>query len=396
MAESTELSMEQRRGWKWRLRASGLLDSWFDQYEQYLKSSLVKSNPVRSVFKVNEQYFVKLDRPQNLLHKLRAYLCCKARSEFDTAMQLENAGIPVVKYLGWGRRGCLSMTFSEAIPDAVTAWEFWVREYIIGGKDHTVFLDKLAGFLKKFIYSGFFHPDFHLGNVLYSPQTGQFALVDVYGISRPECLAVSQMERMYKIVLAFRDIISDVEAEKLVLFLGVRDTPEEARLYFYSALKVEAAFLNDEWPKRCRQILENYRKFITPASIDGQEYLLRNSPCAEPFITPAGLPHIFSSGSLEKIIFPVDKAFAVWLKSFRLQFYGIPHRQPLILEKNGSQCVLYFPKIDGKIPDSGIPEVTELLKRCACFSISPGHENLLQAVNGRILINDPALLDLEV
>ena len=290
----------------------------------------------------------------------------------------------------------MSMTFSEAIPDAVTAWEFWVREYIIGGKDHTVFLYKLAGFLKKFIYSGFFHPDFHLGNVLYSPQTGQFALVDVYGISRPECLAVSQMERMYKIVLAFRDIISDVEAEKLVLFLGVRDTPEEARLYFYSALKVEAAFLNDEWPKRCRQILENYRKFITPASIDGQEYLLRNSPCAEPFITPAGLPHIFSSGSLEKIIFPVDKAFAVWLKSFRLQFYGIPHRQPLILEKNGSQCVLYFPKIDGKIPDSGIPEVTELLKRCACFSISPGHENLLQAVNGRILINDPALLDLEV
>ena len=123
MAESTELSMEQRRGWKWRLRASGLLDSWFDQYEQYLKSSLVKSNPVRSVFKVNDQYFVKLDRPQNLLHKLRAYLCCKARSEFDTAMQLENAGIPVVKYLGWGRRGCLTISGVPAWPRGRNRWE---------------------------------------------------------------------------------------------------------------------------------------------------------------------------------------------------------------------------------------------------------------------------------
>ena len=396
MTDSTELSMEKRHGWQWRLRSSGLLDSWFDRYEQYLKSSLVKSNPVRSVFKVGDRYFVKLDCPRNLLHKLRAYLCCKAETEFNTAMQLENAGIPVVKYLGWGRRGCLSMIFSAAVPDAVPAWDFWVREYITGGKDHAGFLDKLAGFLKKFIYSGFFHPDFHLGNVLYSPSDGQFTLVDVYGITRPGSVSVSQMERMYRIVLAFRDIISDIEAEKLVLFMGIRDTPEAARLYFDSALKAEAVFLNDEWPGRRRQILENYRKFITPLLVDGQEYLLRHSAAAEPFIPPAELPQTLNSGKLEKAVLPADEALTVWLKSFRLQFYGISHRQPLILEKNGSQSTLYFSRIEGKIPAPGIPEVSEFLKRCACFSISPGHENLLKTTSGRIVINDPALIDLEV
>ncbi len=311
-------------------------------------------------------------------------------------MQLENGGVPVVKYLGWGRRGCSSMTFSEAIPDTVTAWEFWVREYIIGGKDHTAFLDNLAGFLKKFIYSGFFHPDFHLGNILYSPSTGQFALVDVYGITQPDSVSVSQMERMYKIVLAFRDVISDAEAEKLILFMGIRDTPEAAGLYFESALKAEAVFLNDEWPKRRRQIVENYRKFITRSTVGGQEFMLRNSPASEPSITPAELPQALKSGNLGKVDLPSDKALAIWLKSFRLQFYGIAHRQPLVLEKNGSQSVLYFNKIEGALPAPGIPEVTEFLKRCACFSISPAHENLRQTAAGRILINDPALIDLEV
>ncbi len=396
MADNTGLSIERRRGWKWRLRTPGLLEPWFDQYEHYLKSSLVKSNPVRSVFKVNNQYFVKLDCPRNPLHKLRAYLCCKAESEFNTAMQLEKDGIPVIKYLGWGRSGCLSMILSEAVPDAVTAWDFWGREYVIGGKDHTAFLDKLAKFLKKFIYSGFFHPDFHLGNVLYSPQSGQFALVDVYGISKPAGVSVGQMERMYKIVLAFRDIISDTEAEKLVLFMGIRETPEAARLYFDSALKAEAAFLNDEWPRRRRQILESYRKFITRLSIDGQEYFLKHSPVAEPFINPAELSQTLNSGNLEKVTLPAGEALTLWLKSFRLQFYGILHRRPLVLEKNGSQSVLYFNKIEGKIPAPGIPEVSEFIKRCACFSISPAHENLLQTAGGRILINNLALIDLEV
>jgi len=105
---------------------------------------------------------------------------------------------------------------------------------------------------------------------------------------------------------------------------------------------------------------------------------------------------MLKSGNLEKVDLTSDQALAIWLKSFRLQFYGIPHRQPLALEKSGSQSVLYFNKVEGARPAPGIPEVTEFLKRCACFSISPAHENLQQTAAGRILINDPALIDLEV
>lgn len=396
MATNTSLSIERRRGWKWRVRASGLLDTWFDHYEQYLKSALVKSNPVRAVFKVNDQYFVKLDSPLSPFHKLRAYLYCKAQSEFNTAMQLENSGIPVVKYLGWGRHGCLSMIFSETIPGAVTAWDFWVREYVTGNKDYSIFLEKLAVFLKKFLHAGFFHPDFHLGNLLYSPASGQFALVDVYGITQPDCVSIGQMERMHKIILAFRDLINDAEVEKLVLFIGIRNTPEAANAYFYSALREEAKRLNKEWPKRRKQILENYRKFITPATNGGQEYLLRHSTDAKPFIAPAELTSTLKSGKLEKVILSADAALNLWLKSFRLQFYGILHRQPLILERNGSQSVLYFNIMKNSIPAHGIPAVAEFINRCACFSITPAHDNLLQTAAGRIAINHLALIDLEV
>ena len=395
MAECTEFIIEKRRGWTWRLRSPGLLDAWFDQYEQALESSLVKSNAVRSVFKIKDDYFVKFDRPENLLHKLRAYFYCKAESEFNTGMKLEKDGIPVVKYLGWGRQGSLSMIFSKAIPDAVTALEFWTREFVTGEKKHTAYLDHLAEFLKKIIHSGYFHPDFHLGNILYDRKTKQFVLVDVYGITKPEHIPVRKLEQMYKIVLAFKDAISDAEAEKLIMFLGIRDTAETAMKYFYSALKTEAIFMNNEWPKRRQQILGHYRKFITAIKLDEREYLLRHSAAAEPFITPGELPELLRSETLERVTLPKEAALSLWLKSFRLQFYGIAHRQPLALERAGHNNILYFRKVEYQVPEPGTPPITEFLNRCNSCSVNPTRDNLRQTASGRILINTVASIKLE-
>ncbi|MHB9137994.1 MAG: hypothetical protein ACYC4Q_01170 [Victivallaceae bacterium] len=395
MNEASEFVIEKRRGWTWRLRSPGLLDAWFDQYEEPLESSLVKSNTVRSVFKIKDDYFVKFDRPEKLLHKFRAHFHCKAESEFNTAMQLERDGIPVVKYLGWGRRGCLSMIFSQAIPDAVTALEFWTREFVAGEKKHTAYLDHLAEFLKQIIHSGYFHPDFHLGNILYSPKTRQFALVDVYGVTKPVRISVRQLERMYKIVLAFKEVVCDAEMKKLIISLGVRDNAEAARQYFYSALKTEAEFMNDEWPKRRQQILGHYRKFITEIKLEGREYLLRHTPAAEPFISPGELPGLLQSEALEKFTLPKEAALSLWLKSFRLQFYGIAHRQPLVLERAGHNNILYFRKVEYQDPEPGTPPVTEFLNRCSSCSVYPARDNLRQAVSGRILINNVASVHLE-
>ena len=396
MTEGSEFVIEKRRGWTWRLRSPGLLDAWFDQYEEPLESSLVKSNAVRSVFKIKDDYFVKFDRPEKMLHKLRAYFHCKAEAEFNTAMQLEKDGIPVVKYLGWGRQGCLSMIFSRAIPDAVTALEFWTREFVVGEKKHAAFLEHLSEFLKKIIHSGYYHPDFHLGNILYSPKTRQFALVDVYGITKPGHISVRQLERMYKIVLAFKEVICDAEMEKLIIAIGIRDTAEAARQYFYSALETEAAFMNDEWPKRRQQILGHYRKFITEINLDGREYLLRHTPAAEPFISPGELPGLLQADALEKFTLPKEAALSLWLRSFRLQFYGIAHRQPLALERAGHNNILYFRKVEYQDPEPGIPSVTEFLNRCNSCAIFPTRDNLRQTPAGRILINNVASVNLDI
>ena len=129
----------------------------------------VKANPVRRVVR-SGGYFRRG--------------AARFRSEWKSAKLLESQGIPVVEYLACGessRGGCL---ITRALPDSESVAEYYWRTFVRGGADPEPFLALFAPFLKHILESGLFHPDFHLGNILYDKVKRSFVLVDALGVRR--------------------------------------------------------------------------------------------------------------------------------------------------------------------------------------------------------------------
>lgn len=387
MGIKQQLVTEKCRGWTWHLRQAGLLDGWFEQYEKFVHSSVVKSNKVRTVFKVEDKYFVKIDRPSRLDHRVRAYFRCKAEVEFKTAMLLEKAGLPLVKYSGWGRRGQHSMVFSEAMTDAVSLQSFIVNHFELGGADYSGFLLPFTEFLRKIFKSGFYHPDFHVGNILFDRIRGNFALVDVYGINRPRVFSQSKLDAMQRVVFGLKNILSDREMVNLIMELGIRRDRNDATQYYYDGLGAEAAQVVETWHKRRRQILGKYHKFITSVKCQGEEYLLRHTAAAEPFIAVAALPDLLAHEHMDKVVLRHYDALRLWLNSFKLQFFGIAHRKPLVMAEHRNTATLYFEHCDGRPPLVDSVACTEFMKHCEICGIYPEISNLRQNPAGKIYID---------
>ena len=179
----------QINNWTWFIENTALLHGWFDKWQEFARDSIVKQSSVRIVFKVEDLFYVKLEQPLGLWRRLRSFFSPKAASEFTVGRALEAAGVPVVKHLGWAQCGSSNMLLTEAVPDSCSVHEYWHNEIVYGNLPKKKFLNNFAEFLKVFLTSGFYHPDFHLGNILYSPSTEKFALVDVYGVTFPNELS---------------------------------------------------------------------------------------------------------------------------------------------------------------------------------------------------------------
>lgn len=213
----------------------------------------VKANPVRRVVR-SGGYFLKCDRRG----------AARFRSEWKSAKLLESQGIPVVEYLACGessRGGCL---ITRALPDSESVAEYYWRTFVRGGADPEPFLALFAPFLKHILESGLFHPDFHLGNILYDKVKRSFVLVDALGVRRAGFLDRQfRAYRMRRVAMELREILS---RERMTAFLSACGIPN-ADAFYDRALDREADALWREWPKRRRQILAGYPKFTR--KIDG-------------------------------------------------------------------------------------------------------------------------------
>jgi hypothetical protein len=395
MSIKQKLIVVKKRGWTWNLREPELLEGWFDHYEKLVRNAAVKSNAVRTVFKVNDTYYVKLDQPARLDHKVRAYFRCKAEQEFNAAMLLEDAGLPVVKYLGWGRRGQHSMLLSAAVKSAVPLQNLMFHYYERTGADYSRFVTHLTVFLRKVLNSGIYHPDFHFGNILFDKAAGNFTLVDVYGVTRPRIFAQSKLDTMGHIIFGLTTILSDREMISVIQELGLRTDRNEAAVYLREGLIQSAKLVTVTWHKRRKQILHNYKKFITVFKYKGNEYLLRHSSVAEPYVTAFYLPDVVEKESLPKQILPHQEALALWIKSFKLQLFGVAHRMPLIMSRQKNGTVLYFDKIDGRPPLQGSGLCTEFINRCQICGFTVHLSNLCQNPAGKIFIDSIDEIHLE-
>jgi hypothetical protein len=367
--------------WKWQIEDTALLHGWFEHWEDIAGKNTVKENPIRIVFKVDDLFYVKLERATGFWHKIRSTLHPKAAREFAVGQALEAADVPVVKHLGWARNGSANMLLTEAMPDSRSVLEYWYSEIIYGFLEPNKFLAGFSKFLKTFFTSGFYHPDFHIGNILYSPATENFALVDVYGISFAGKLSPRQIAAHNRIFLELRRGLSDSEAVDFITRTCNNLTSEKARDFWQDGLKNRVAKIQKDWTKRQTQIRNNYAKFIEVVKTPENEFLVRKHPGPVPSIKLTNIPDCLNGNNFDIIRLSQDEAEELWLESFHWELLGIDHLRPLVFEKPG---VLYFEKAphDAHTPS---PEKTEeFVKRAKTAGIEINSETLQQFPGGRI------------
>lgn len=290
----------------------------FDISAALASGTLVKANPVRYVVK-SGNFYLKVDTRNNRSFK-KEYLAGKL---------LEERGIPTVKTLAYGRIPQGNILITQAWENSLTA-----AEYLRDNYPDQKFLHGLTNLTLQLFASKIFHGDYHLGNILYQPETGKFALVDLCSIRRSRWFDCFKRYRMYRIIMELRSKLHRRELEILLAEIGVMD-PEK---FYFHALKKEAKALWKEWPKRRKQILDGYPKF----TVKTPELLLvspNSSIPSEPGET----------GSVMEVV-------AHWF----LELAGIPHRKVLAFRYKDSQ-VWYGGKTAGLPPEISADEYIQRL-----------------------------------
>ena len=160
--------------WNWRFATPAIAAELGDRPELLLEAGReVKSNPVRQVFRCGD-YFLKYDRRSGR----------RLRSEWNCAQLIEREGIQLVEHLALGESSAGSILITRAFPEAEAVSDYFYRTYIEQPGEPAVFLNNFVHFARKVLESRLYHPDFHIGNVLYSPGLNRFALVDAQGVRK--------------------------------------------------------------------------------------------------------------------------------------------------------------------------------------------------------------------
>ena len=309
-----------------------------DTPEQLMNQAVeVKSNPVRTVMRRDAFYF-KYDRRKS----------GRARREWRSFQHLRDAGIPVVNYLACGESAAGTLLITEAWPQSESVAEYFYRRFESGGDDPGPFLKRYADFISAFLHSGFFHPDFHAGNILISRSTGEFALVDVYGVRTMTLF--DRLFRRYRQERIGMELRTCLDRKTMLHFLseyGVAD----AGVFYERALRREAARLHHEWPRRREQILGGYPKFTRSEgnllrTVDQVRELLPLEGCEIRREEPLMAENLF-------------------LAHFFLQLAAIPHRRVAALDRNAG--ILWLEPVAAPLPCSEIPEeLPERLRVLGC------------------------------
>ena len=331
-------------GWKWQLKDFSVLAPWFADYSAFIRKNSVKSNKLRTVFKVTgggKNLYVKYTNPKSLTGKLKARLVPQVKSEFESAVFLEKHSIPHAEYLGWGIKGNEGMLISLELANAVNARDFWFEHAAVNVEKKKLFLLNFSSFLKLFFSSGLLHPDFHIGNLLFKPDSFQFFIVDPYGIKETGVPSPSDIFSMSRIIGALRGELSDTEAMDLIINSGMAEDISRAGKLWPKILKAEAEEIEKLWPKRKLQILKSSSRYAMQIH-DG--LFIRNSMYGKPFFSPDMLnDEKFIKTTFKLLEIPGEKAEKLWLASFRLQFHRIAHPMPLAWVKSSeAPHILYF------------------------------------------------------
>jgi len=224
----------------------------------------VKQNPKRKVYRLRcpdgTEIYLKLFAGQSLLQSVFRFY---ARQEYLAARKLEKAGLPMIRYLAWGhlRRG--GFCLSEGIPHAVSARQYFFETLVREPARQGEFLSRLSEVTGQMRRLRIRHPDFHLGNILISPDTQQLSLADPWGIhSVPLLLKKYRLEYCLPWVELYGSV-----PEKLLLDglekAGLAGSPAEAEKLLNEALEQHSRRILRQRGKLNARILSGKSKFAS-------------------------------------------------------------------------------------------------------------------------------------
>ncbi|MBO5723605.1 MAG: hypothetical protein J6S58_02130, partial [Lentisphaeria bacterium] len=153
--------------------------------QQDFSVEVVKENPKRRVLRLVFQdekanLYLKLFAPAHFPFSL---LPTCAEKEFRSAKALEKAALPVIDYIDCGKLDSGSFCISREVPSSVECRKYFF-ETVYGKPDlEKEFLSLLAQLIRSMKKAGIFHPDFHLGNILFSREKHSLFLPDPYGLT---------------------------------------------------------------------------------------------------------------------------------------------------------------------------------------------------------------------
>ncbi len=292
------------------------IDKLFDQ------GQLIKAGKIREVRR-NGDIFLKLDHRRHASFK----------KEFKRAVQLQKSGIPVTEQLFYARTGRGNYLATRAF-DGIAA-----DEYLKKNVPDREFFRNAAQLLIKMLDANFIHTDFHLGNLLYSPENRTFSLVDVDSVMKVPAFVKCFIPEYVKfdLLTKFKGWMLKNDLLELFEFAGVTDKEK-----LYSQLFIrEAAYIRHTWDRRRRQILEGYKKFT---------YCFEND--------------LFDSDAEENDFVnavKLESGRSIFLAHFYLNLINVPHRRALRFSPATGE-VLLVPENTCPAPENEAREMVERLR----------------------------------
>lgn len=165
----------------------------------------VKQNRMREVYftakseKTAPQYFIKSTKPEHGFRKIKSLFRNKSQQEFESFLLLKAKNIPVVDYVGWGKKKQESFLITKALNDYQEVSDF---SQSLTYSEQVEFYNTVTDFIIQLIDHNIYHPDFHFGNIMVKMvnQKPELCLLDVYGIVERK-LTTQQKLYMFQVLL---------------------------------------------------------------------------------------------------------------------------------------------------------------------------------------------------
>ena len=303
----------------------------------------VKQNPKRKVYRLNcpdgTALYLKLFARQGLLNrKFRFYASC----EYLAARRLAGLGLPVIRYLAWGRLRYGGFCISEGVPEAIQARQYFFETLSVRPDLRKDFFERLSETTLLMVQNRICHPDFHLGNILYSRLERKIYLADPWGVRQCWFWREHHLELL---CLPWLEMSGSVPEDEILTGLqesGLAQNRSSARSLLARTAASYESRRRKHWKKLSARILSGRSKYATEVELLSGRCAFRHTEWFEPpeklEMDPAWTKNEFATEAESR---------AIWLDSFlRIPPVENPPVARLV-RPDGSSALFYEP---GKTP----------------------------------------------